>query len=74
MGSHPGCGDSGDWQWGRGLDSQPKYTYMYTVEYVSSAHHVVSAHPPLQRQLPARGTFIHVVSTHSNALQAHDAK
>ena len=47
-----------------------------TVEYVSSAHHVVSAHPPLQRQLPAKGTFIHVhvVSAHSNALQTYDAK
>ena len=39
-----------------------------TVEYKSSAH------PPLQPQLPARGTFIHVVSAHSNALQTHDAK
>ena len=39
-----------------------------TVEYVTSAHHVVSAHPPFQRQLPAKGTFVHVVSAHSNAL------
>ena len=29
---------------------------MNTVEYVFSAH------PPLQHQLPARGTFVHVVS------------
>ena len=35
------------------------------VEYVSSAH------PPLQRQLPARGTFVHVVSIHLNVLQMH---
>ena len=30
------------------------HIFICTVEYVSSAHHVVSAHPPLQRQLPAR--------------------
>ena len=45
-----------------------------TIEYVSSTHHVSSAHPPLQRQLPARGTFAHVVSAHPNALQMHDVK
>ena len=45
-----------------------------TVEYVSSAHHVSSAHPPLQRQFPARGMFAHVVSAHPNALKMHDVK
>ncbi len=50
------------------------YVCVYTIEYVSSAHYVVSAHPPLQRQLPAKGTFINVVSAHSNALQTHVAK
>ena len=50
------------------------YNICLTVEYVSSAHHVLSAHPPLQRQLPTRGTFMHVVSAHSNALKTHDAK
>ena len=38
------------------------YMHAYTVKYVSSAHHVLNAHPPLQRQFPARGMKNEIVS------------